>query len=548
MHTLSLSDRPGARPTRSARLLKITLFVAGFFCLLVKAPNTLAEDQRLTLKQKIGQLFIFSFPGTEFSPALAATLTTFKPGALIFFRSNVSSPPAVAALIAKAQSHVKSGGGPPLFTMVDQEGGAVTRVRSPLPIPSALALATMNDLKFTKNYARTLGEVLFHLGFNVDLAPVMDLSDPEQKTFIGNRTFGRDPRAVRDLTLSYSSGLNEGGLIPTGKHFPGHGGIVGDSHRELPLKNSTLDEIRRADLIPFAGFAKETYPRAVMVAHLSLPNIEPSRLPATYSRILIRDVLRRQLNYTGLVMTDDLEMRGASISADIGERAVRAFEAGNDMLMLAGGVPHQRQAFDALTRAVQSGRISRARLDESVDRIWAAKRSLRAPSPYDERTVTRAFHNLDQLSREVMRRNFKVGLERAAHRWPRITAKTRVLVLGPGQRVARDFARSFKGQTRGLVLSPKNLPRLNAELFKMKEDFAVYFASGRQTVRALTELPREICARLIVINSNNPGEVYRAEDYLSVIHLNSFFGESASWLGSELSVRPPNTSLRAERD
>ena len=379
--------------------------------------------------QKVGQLMIWSFAGHDLSPALRETLTKYQPGALIFFRHNISTLAQVARLNRGAQTLAASKLAAPLFTMIDQEGGVVTRIRTATPLPSALALADLDDPAFVRTFAARSAEILKQVGFNVNLAPVLDVSNPAHASFIGNRTFGNDPARVAAVSEAFALGHADAGLMPTAKHFPGHGDTVQNSHLETPRRASTLSQLRERDLIPFAAFAQAEAPRAIMMAHLAMPNIDPSGVPATFSSVMIQQHLRGGLGYQGLVITDDLEMNGAGISADPGERAVRAFLAGNDMLMFAGSVAHQRRAYAAVLAAVRNGRIGRDRLDQSVARILAAKQKITAPPNFDARQIDADLKKLDALSMTVLRRNFTAAGARARHGWPAFDPAREVAVL-----------------------------------------------------------------------------------------------------------------------
>jgi beta-N-acetylhexosaminidase len=516
-------------------IIKISSFVAGLICLVISLP-TYAEPSldTMTVEQKIGQIMIWSFSGTGLTPETQKILTKYQPGAFVVFRRNIHSSAAISKLLHQLQTQAAARKMPPLFFMVDQEGGLVTRVRTTTPMPSALALAKMEDPEFLTEYGHATADVLALLGFNVDLAPVLDISNPKRDSFIGNRAFGDDPEQVAELTKAYAQGVHEGGLLPTAKHFPGHGGTLTDSHHSVPRKLSTLEQLRAHDLVPFKEFVSTEIPKAVMIAHLALPNVDSSGLPATYSSKLIQGQLRQELGYNGLVITDDLEMGGASISKDIGERATRAFLAGNDMLMFAGSAAHQRAAFDALFSAVKHGRISTQRLDESVARILEAKNSMPAPLTPEAKAIGDAFNKLNELSKQVMKHAFDVAAEESGERWPHLGTRARVLVFSANTQFSKTFAATFKGRSRNFVLNPTTLNDVSAALQSTRADFAVYFASGSQTAHRLNRLTPELRQKLIVINCTHPGEIEHQDDYLGVLNLNSYFPGSAAWLADLL--------------
>lgn len=537
--------------------MKISSFVAGIFCLafglmsfaepakpVVEPPAPAAAAPKtsvgqLDLQQKVGQLMIWTFSGTDFSKTTESILARYQPGALIAFSRNIKSTEQIAKFNAAAQKFASKKMKAPLFLMIDQEGGTVTRVKVSTPLPSALALGHMHNAAFIEDYAKAKAEMLAALGFNVNLSPVLDVSSPSSDSFIANRVFGEDPDEVGELGMAYARGISAAGLIPTAKHFPGHGGQVSDSHKDTPKKNSTWEDLEDRDLIPFVEFSEAKFPRAIMMAHLALPQVDPSGVPATYSQVIIQDHLRNLLAYKGLVITDDLEMGGASISEDIGERAVRAFLAGNDMLMLAGTYKNQRRAFDAVVAAAKSGRISEERLNESVTRILEAKAQLK-PSfiRFEEKKTKDLRLKLEALSKEVMQKNFKDAMDSKTSMWPAVTPETRVLVMTSDGRFFRAFKDKFAGKTRFFHLTPDSLFEASTQIANGKNTLAVYYASGSKTAKWLNELTPELRQKVIVVNCNNPGKVDNQQTFLSVLNLNSHSPESGGWLAEALNTPP----------
>lgn len=489
----------------------------------------------MSLEQKIGQLMIWSFPQTEFTPEFQEALNKYQPGGLIVFRRNIKNPAQIGTLNFKLQRYAREKLKAPLFMLIDQEGGWVTRIRTPTPAPSAMALARMEDNKFIESYGRATGNVLSSLGFNMNLAPVLDISDPDEESFIGNRAFGSEPEIVAQTASAYATGLNAAGVLPTGKHFPGHGGTLSDSHRTVPKKDSSLEELRARDLIPFGSFAKLDFTRAIMTGHLVLSKADPSKLPATYSKFLIEDQLRRSIGFDGLIITDDLEMNGAAVDGDVGERAVRAFLAGNDLLILAGSSLHQHRAFEALLKAVRERRISRERLDQSVARILKAKRRLSLSTrSLNMPAVTSALKALDRLSKIVLKRNFKAAIDASNAVWPPLGKKTHVRIFSASYLFFQKFKNHFQGSTSFYALNPKTLEQAKDDLAKTKAGFSIFFASGNKTANWLNHLPTELKSKLIVINCNHPGQIRSQDTFITVLNINSYFTDSGTWLADLL--------------
>ena len=491
----------------------------------------------MTIEEKVGQTMIWTFAGTSFSAQTQEMLRRYQLGALIAFSRNIKSNSGIAKFNLEAQKFASRKLKAPLMLMIDQEGGTVTRVRVGTPLPSALALGRMQNAQFVENYAQTNAELLTALGFNVNLAPVMDMSNPSSNSFISNRVFGADPEDVTELSLAYAKGLSLGGMIPTAKHFPGHGGMVNDSHVKTAKKLATLEELEKKDLMPFMRYAGQSYPRALMMAHMTLPNIDASGVPATYSSKIIQEILREKYEYKGLVITDDLEMGGASVSPDLGERAVRAFLAGNDMLMLAGHPRNQRKAFEAMVAAVKTGRIPMDRLNESVARILEVKAQLKKPLlQVEEKKSIDIKTKLEALSREIMRKNFKEAVKSKSSQWPAIDSDTQVMVLSSDRRFYASFKRQFKGKTDFRSLSPETLDRAANEIADKRSAMAVFYASGSKTAKWLDQLSPELRAKIIVVNCNNPGKIEDQSGFLDVLSINSHSPEAGGWLADELNL------------
>lgn len=210
---------------------------------------------RMTLEEKVGQMFVLGFRGQQIDGHIRGLIHKFKPGSFIVFRRNIRTPQQIFTLNKQIQELSLKEIGLPMLLMVDQEGGTVTRIKTNPAPPSALALGMTEDTKLVRDAGAITGKIVSLLGFNMNLAPVMDLSDPYQNSFIGNRSFGQNPQKVKLYGEAYSTGLADSGVIPTSKHYPGHGGVITDSHLALPKKLDTLEQLEKSALIPFDWFA-----------------------------------------------------------------------------------------------------------------------------------------------------------------------------------------------------------------------------------------------------------------------------------------------------
>lgn len=538
MHGLSI--------LRSLSTLELGAKISSFVVLtwlLVLSPLVQGEEEEsplstMSVEQKVGQTMIWGFNHTELDADFESLLHRYQPGALIVFKRNIRTAAQIGKLNFDLQKFAGRKLKAPLFLMVDQEGGVVTRVRISTPLPSALAVGRTENPELAQTFAKTKADLLKALNFNVNLAPVLDLSNPKKATFIGNRTFGDDPDLVSKMGMAYSRGMNASGLLPTAKHFPGHGNLTQDTHKTSAQKVSSEEDLENRDLVPFKEFITADFPRAVMMAHVSVPHLDASGISATYSKAIIEDYLRKKLNYNGLVFTDDLEMGGASDVKDIGERAVRAFLAGNDMMIFAGSLYRQRRAFQAMVKAVKSGRISEERLNESVRRILAAKKAMQIkPTPMDRQKALAAIKKLESLSKEIMSQNFKYAIEESSKTWPAVPPHgQRVAVFSSSGGFYRKFKGGFLGRTRIYPLTPSSLAGVPQELGKEKVAYGIFYASGKQTARYISRLSPEMKAKLIVVNCNEPGSVESQDSFMAVLNLNSHSPESGQWLAEALSL------------
>jgi beta-N-acetylhexosaminidase len=259
----------------------------------------------MDLRSLAGQLLILGFDGTEYSPELRARLRTLRPGGVILFSRNVESPRQTHALLRAAQSDSAL----PLFRCVDMEGGTVDRLRDVIdPAPSVQEVACAGQKGFAREHGRLIGGEVRVLGFNVDFAPVVDLRLKPSLAVLGSRTVSSDPTATAAYARGFLRGLKDAGVLGCGKHFPGLGEGQLDSHKALPVVNKPWKALWNEDLVPYRILAGQM--PFVMVAHCAYPLVTGDATPASISGKWITGVLRGKIGYTGLVVSDDLEMGG----------------------------------------------------------------------------------------------------------------------------------------------------------------------------------------------------------------------------------------------
>ncbi|WUH96747.1 glycoside hydrolase family 3 protein [Spirillospora sp. NBC_00431] len=307
-----------------------------------------------------------AFPGPTAPRWLLDELEAGLAGVTLFaLTGNVQSPEALAALTAQ----MRKAGDP--FVTIDEEGGDVTRLgghRTGSPYPGNAALGAVDDPELTRRIYRSLGAELAEVGVNFNFAPSVDVNTADDNPVIGTRSFGSDPELVARHAAASVTGTQEAGVAACAKHFPGHGATVDDSHLSIPLVDADLELLDRRELVPFRA-AIEAGTRAVMTGHLNLPTITRG-VPATLAPEAITGLLREHLGYRGVVVTDALDMEGASGAIGIPEASVRALVAGADLLCL-GPKEHAETVeatLAAIVEAVRGGRLSAERLQASADR------------------------------------------------------------------------------------------------------------------------------------------------------------------------------------
>ncbi|MBC8141789.1 MAG: beta-N-acetylhexosaminidase [Armatimonadetes bacterium] len=341
--------------------------------------------ESLSLPEKIGQMLCLGFtddkPGDAFlnvNEQARRVVTELHAGTVILFARNVQRPgettdsARVKAMVDELQSLARV----PLFVAVDQEGGRVARFGAPFTaFPSAQAIGSISDPELVVEAARIIGTELLAVGVNFNFAPVADINSNPANPVIGDRSFGGDPVLVSSMVMAQSQGYHDAGILACAKHFPGHGDTDLDSHFALPTIRYDRDVIENRELMPFAAAVRNEIP-AIMTAHILFPALDPSGVPATLSKPILTDLLRGELGFDGLIVTDCLQMKAVADTWGTPRAAVMAAQAGADILLVCHDAETQRTTFDALLAAVHSGELSEARIDESVARILAAKEGL----------------------------------------------------------------------------------------------------------------------------------------------------------------------------
>ena len=479
----------------------------------------------MTLQQKVGQLLLVGFMGTEGGHSLDRVIETIHPGGIVVFSRNIKTARQISALTVNAQKRSIKASTLPLFIAVDQEGGDVLRIRTAMPLPSALSLGDTNNPQLLDEAGHETGVLLKTLGFNMNLAPVLDISDPAEKTFIGTRTYGSEPARVSEMGTHFASGLEGAGVLSTAKHFPGHGGIRGDSHKETPEVDATMKEMVKNDLSPFAAMEEKMGDHwAVMLAHVSYPKLDASGTPATFSKPIVTGILRKQMGFNGLVITDDIEMAGAETIKDTHLRALKAIEAGADMIMVAWNKRLQAEIAVSLMKAVKSGVLPEARVDESLRRIIAFKARYSTMDPHtptdDELRFALQNPKLEEIGQEVVRSKFARIDPSLTPAFDRAADGKTVYVFTASEKFYQTFRAALSDRkSRHYHLGENQTVDIDRVMRVNPDALGLLYVSGPRIAKLAGAISADIAKRVIVVNVETEGAIKNAADFKLIVDI-----------------------------
>jgi len=330
--------------------------------------------ENMSLEEKVGQLFQVGFSDTKADNNIKDMIENYHIGGVIYFSRNLNSLKQTAELSNQLQElALNSKSEIPLFISADQEGGIVTRLRGGTHFPGNMALGATGSNVLAEKAGKATATELKNTGINMNLAPVLDVNNNPANPVIGVRSFGEDPDLVANLGYSYFAGLQSEGVIACGKHFPGHGDTDLDSHLSLPVIRHNRERLNKIELVPFKRAIDQGID-SIMTAHVHFPAIEKEiGIPATLSKKVLTGLLRKELNFKGLIITDCMEMNAIADSFGTVEGAIRAFIAGSDVILISHSYQKQKRAIKAMKEAVKSNRISENRINTSLKRILKLK-------------------------------------------------------------------------------------------------------------------------------------------------------------------------------
>ena len=338
--------------------------------------------QKMSIEEKVAQMFVVlpealvsGVDGvTEAGEATREAFNEFPVGGIVYLAANLQSYDQVKSMLANVQDYSEERIGLPLFLCVDEEGGKVARVaKSGIldvePFASMAVIGSRRNVEEAYHVGTSIGQYLHELGFTVDFAPVADVWTNPENQVVKDRSFGSDPNVVSEMASAVAKGLSENGVLAAYKHFPGHGSTAADTHAGYAYTDKTLEELYQNEFIPFQAGIEQGIP-FIMAAHISLPQVTGDDVPASLSPGIIAELLRGEMGYQGIIITDAMNMGAIIQQYSSGEAAVKAIQAGNDMILMPEDA---KEAYRGVLQAVADGTIAKERIDESVIRIVRTK-------------------------------------------------------------------------------------------------------------------------------------------------------------------------------
>lgn len=376
-HATSSTDLLWVLPVKTEQEPNPKVDHISLFTQIEKEPNQQGNQSisevisKLSLEDKIGQMILAGISGTTMDTNTKKLISQFHVGGIIFYKDNLESTAQTIQLV----NQLKTGNSSslPLLLGIDQEGGRITRLPGGLiNFPPNGQIGKVNNPKFSYKVGTLLGSELKEFGLNLDFAPVLDIDSNPNNPVIGDRSFGNNAEIVSKLGIQTMKGIQSQNVITTIKHFPGHGDTSVDSHLDLPVVNKSLKELKELELIPFERAINQGAD-VVMVAHILLPQLDKTN-PGTMSKAVMTDLLRKQLGFTGVIITDDMTMGAITEHFDIGKAAVESVKAGSDIILVGHDYNNVVKIISSLKAAVQNGKISEQRLNQSIERIIQLKK------------------------------------------------------------------------------------------------------------------------------------------------------------------------------
>ncbi|NNF01027.1 MAG: glycoside hydrolase family 3 protein [Pyrinomonadaceae bacterium] len=364
--------------------------------------------KNLSLKEKVGQMYFIGLPGDSYDDGARRLIEEIAPGGVCLFARNIKKADRTRELLDTLRSEIPF----EPFLSLDQEGGLVDRLRRIVtPMPSVQEISADGNVENAKMLAEITAHVVRILGFNMNFAPVIDVTDEARQNFVMNtqcRTFGCTLEDVVEFTTAYLDTLQNAGCLGCLKHFPGIGAVEFDPHNELPTVNLDRDQLFSFDLKPYVEHFARGNVHAIMTGHTTFPPFDLQErdssgklLPSSLSKNIVTGLLRDELHFRGLALTDDLEMGAVVENYGIGEASKMAVDAGNDFVLVCNDPEAIIESFNAVYKAVVNGEISEERIDHSLERIFKVRDLLSPPPEFEEQKISSLSDQIDDLKRSL---------------------------------------------------------------------------------------------------------------------------------------------------
>lgn len=366
------------------------------------------EFNHLSIKEKIGQLFFIGLPGEDLDDSSIKLLNEISPAGICLFARNTKNALKTRKLLDDVSDILPF----QPFLGLDQEGGLVDRLRRIIePMPSVKEIYQSGKVENIEILAEITAEAIRILGFNMNFAPVIDVTNENRKGFImdnQNRTFGNSKENVVEWSVKYLDKLQSRGILGCLKHFPGIGAVEFDPHEELPTVSENREELFATDLYPYVKHFENKNISAVMTAHAVYPNFDLQEtdssgklLPSSLSQNIVTELLRNELGFDRIVLSDDLEMGAIVNNYGVGEAAKMAFQAGSDFILICNERSAILESFETMIAAVECGEISGQRIDESLERIFRVRKTLQKPLEFSESRLAELSYKISELKKSL---------------------------------------------------------------------------------------------------------------------------------------------------
>ncbi len=513
------------------------------FLLALPTQNSLSSStpeqflSKMSLDEKLGQLFIIGFPQEELDQQLKEHVEKYHIGSFIFFKRNMRSTSDTKKFTQSLQSLSLEKNKAPALIAIDQEGGNVTRVDTKPRMPYFFHLGDINNSDLIYKLGSFTAKVIGDLGFNLNLAPVLDLADSTDGSFISLRSFGSIPSKVSKLGYHYSKGLLDNNVIPTAKHFPGLGNLTPDPHTSMTSRSLSLQDLDANDLIPFKEYSKLGPNTVVMLSHIIYERIDPSKTPASFSNYIIDDLLRKRVGFKGVVITDDLHMKSSSSTMTPSHAAVSAIKAGADIVMLSWSLPEQRKSFEAIKKAVLKGEIAESKINEKVLRILNLKKSLQQSVEMNSRTVASVdpksmtySRSLQDIESNIVKSKFNTIFLNGL-----LISDKSICVASNSSQLFKNISNKSVTQLKGFTFPINTGAQPIENLFK-KIDCEVYFLTveNLQQVRILNSISDVHRKKVVIFNFTLPSALKNRNKFFSVIDLYGFSSNHVGLLSERI--------------